>query len=263
MSQSRRTYILGSLALVLTGFFLILAYGVAHPTAFHGAVTSFDNYIDSHAHEGPALGAYILLFFTYLGNPFIVILIQIVFIIALAILRRQLLAGFFIGGLAFGETLSFIFKMILARARPTQLLYELPRAGYSFPSGHSVIAVVFYGFLGYCLVQFVHKSMSKLLISISTVIVIFLIGFSRVALEFHWPSDVIGGWLLGSIVLCLLIITFHRVRAKIFSGEFKFPHGTKFKIVLLLIATIGFIVCGYYVTHPLKIRSTIEYQLKA
>ena len=72
-------------------------------------------------------------------------------------------------------------------------LYDISAQGYSFPSGHSTNAATFYGGLA--------RFLKKRWMTAIAVIVTFLVGFSRVVVGAHYPTDVLCGWLLGIIVI--------------------------------------------------------------
>ena len=88
-------------------------------------------------------------------------------------------------------------KMEFKRPRPTffsPLLHEL---GYSFPSGHSLIAIVVYGLLGYFALHLVHSRAAKSAVRTVTVLLILCIGISRPYVQVHYPTDVLAGWTAG------------------------------------------------------------------
>lgn len=73
-------------------------------------------------------------------------------------------------------------------------IYDTVAQGYSFPSGHSVDSVTTYGVLGV-------NTKSKLLKTILIVIVPVVIGLSRLALGVHYPTDILAGWVIASLVV--------------------------------------------------------------
>ncbi len=102
-----------------------------------------------------------------------------------------------------GSTLSGSYiKEWVHRARPESLPWLQPITNsFSFPSGHANSSMVFYGFLA--LLLFVHAptKLRKMFALIVPAIFIVLIGFSRIALNYHYVSDVLGGFLLGGFWL--------------------------------------------------------------
>ena len=88
-----------------------------------------------------------------------------------------------------------IIKALVKRPRPPQIYHLVKETNYSFPSGHSMSAMIGYGLL----VLEVQKSALKYkkVIEIFLIMMIFLIGLSRIYLGVHYFSDVIGGFLLS------------------------------------------------------------------
>ena len=100
---------------------------------------------------------------------------------------------------------SGFFKEMFKRLRPA-LEYHLTQAeGYSFPSGHMLVAVCFYGALIYIIFRLVKSNRLKYILSALLMLLIILIGLSRIYLGVHYPSDVIGGLFLGIFIVFLWI----------------------------------------------------------
>lgn len=99
--------------------------------------------------------------------------------------------------------LNLLFKTIFHRVRP-DILQLVHASGYSFPSGHSMIGVAFYGYLIYLCVLFVKKTWKQFL-SALLLLLILMIGISRIYLGVHYASDVIGGFLAGFSWLIIFI----------------------------------------------------------
>tara|TARA_B100000315_G_scaffold108779_1_gene99822 strand:+ start:2062 stop:2571 length:510 start_codon:yes stop_codon:yes gene_type:complete len=102
-------------------------------------------------------------------------------------------------------------KVIVERPRPDYLLVGSAPHGLSFPSGHSIYAVLVGGILIFLVGQLVKSPLLRLWVQIGIVIVILAIGASRVYLGVHWPSDVIGGYLFGCVALLGLITLRNRL----------------------------------------------------
>ena len=97
--------------------------------------------------------------------------------------------------------LNQILKHTFKRLRPINSI--ISESGYSFPSGHSMVSMAFYGFLIYllCKSNFKYK---KIFIGL-LIILILLIGISRIYLGVHYPTDVFGGFLLSISYLLIFI----------------------------------------------------------
>jgi len=98
--------------------------------------------------------------------------------------------------------LMFILKYLFHRKRPLSPLLNAAR-GLSFPSGHAIMAVTFFGLLIYCIDHSVWPAALQFISIFFLVILIILIGFSRIYLRVHYASDVLAGFIIG--VLWLLI----------------------------------------------------------
>ncbi len=95
-----------------------------------------------------------------------------------------------------------ILKRIVARPRPTE--YRIvEEIGYSFPSGHSMVGMAFYGLLIYFIYRKVKNPYIKCISCILLMILIFLIGLSRIYLGVHYASDVIAGFCISTAYLAL------------------------------------------------------------
>lgn len=95
-------------------------------------------------------------------------------------------------------------KHVIQRPRPSK--YNIiNESGYSFPSGHSMISMAFYGFLIYLIYKNIkNKYLKTLLITILSLLII-AIGLSRIYLGVHYLSDVIGGFIIAIIYLVIYI----------------------------------------------------------
>jgi len=130
---------------------------------------------------------------TLLGNPFL--FVPLVLLTLTLFLRRQrrreaLLFTFTIIG---GFLLLEAWKLLVRRARPPGALLST----YSFPSGHAMMLTLLVGFLLLAMRPRWWQSILGLLL-------IFLVGVSRLALHVHWMSDVLAGWALGAFWLTLV-----------------------------------------------------------
>ena len=100
--------------------------------------------------------------------------------------------------------LNQLLKRILQRPRPTEYrIYE--ETGYSFPSGHSMISMAFYGYLIYLIYKYVKNKYIKWISIVLLSILICAVGISRIYLGVHYTSDVLGGFLISISYLIIYI----------------------------------------------------------
>ncbi|OGF39762.1 hypothetical protein A2477_04245 [Candidatus Falkowbacteria bacterium RIFOXYC2_FULL_47_12] len=106
-----------------------------------------------------------------------------------------------------GEVVVWLFKIIIHRPRPVLANALMIEPSYSFPSGHAFVAFSFYGLLTYFVFRWARRWYTKCITIAVGLCVIAAIGFSRIYLGVHWPSDVLAGsafgaaWLTGSVML--------------------------------------------------------------
>jgi membrane-associated phospholipid phosphatase len=105
----------------------------------------------------------------------------------------------------FAPLVNVIVKEYIRRPRPTVDLVQVFRVldSYSFPSGHVMYYVCFFGFLWFLAYTLLKRSWIRTLLLILLAIPIATVGMSRIYLGQHWASDVLGAYLLGS--LCLVV----------------------------------------------------------
>ena len=96
---------------------------------------------------------------------------------------------------------TFIAKLFFQRPRPTNAVFL--ETSNSFPSGHATISIAFYGFLTYLAVRKLKKKKYQILSILIGILLITLIGLSRLYLGVHYVSDVWTGYLIG--LMCLII----------------------------------------------------------
>ena len=100
--------------------------------------------------------------------------------------------------------LNQLLKRILRRPRPTEFRI-VEETGYSFPSGHSMVSLAFYGYLIYLIYRYIKNKYIKWSLIVLLSILICLIGISRIYLGVHYTSDVLGGFLLSISYLVVYI----------------------------------------------------------
>jgi undecaprenyl-diphosphatase len=125
----------------------------------------------------------------------------------IALLARNYLGGGFILIAAASRPLGTIIKEIVERPRPSEGLvpYVEGASGFSYPSGHVFGTVLLVGFIAYLLIEKQRSVRRQLLIAGSAAGFMLLMGLQRVYAGAHWPTDTLGAYLWGGLVLFGLI----------------------------------------------------------
>lgn len=191
--------------LVLDSFFLVLFAKLVDDlrerelAALDAALTAA-----AHAVSGPAVTGAARLF-SLLGSPAVVVVMGLVLGLWLWRVRRlPWAAGMLEVNLIGAWLLNELLKAMFRRPRP-EVLRLAAAAGYSFPSGHSMVTFALYGFLAFLMwwLSRGHRpgvSRRRLLLaSVAAGVLVFLVGWSRVYLGVHYPSDVLAGFAAGGL----------------------------------------------------------------
>ena len=100
----------------------------------------------------------------------------------------------------------YALKTVVDRPRPEYILEAAQSSGLSFPSGHSLYAVIFGGILIVLVGEVIQPPLIRRWLQMGLALLILAVGLSRVYLGAHWPSDVIGGYLFGGVALMGLVM---------------------------------------------------------
>lgn len=150
--------------------------------------------------KGPS--ANILRLLTHLGGAFFVISITIILI---CVIKNKKYSICIVTNLMGVTVLNQALKFMIQRPRPDEIDRLIQENGFSFPSGHSMASMAFYGLLMYFAYKNVKSTKLKCGIYILLAIVILLIGISRIYLGVHYASDVLAGFCLSILYLVAFI----------------------------------------------------------
>lgn len=134
--------------------------------------------------------------FTNLGNTSTIVVETVILVVILLLFKQFAYAWFTAGVMITANGYNWIIKHAIERQRPT--VHHLVYAdGYSFPSGHSVGSAALFGILIFLTILLVKNKFWKTLLIIIWALFPILIGYTRIFVHVHYPSDVFGGWIEG------------------------------------------------------------------
>ena len=147
-----------------------------------------------------------VVFITNIGGSRGTIICVLLVGIPLLLLRRWWSLFGLVFATAAGGLILLGLKEFFARARPEESVIHA--GGYAFPSGHAFAAMVFWGYLIYLSWKHVGIKVIDFAVTMICFLMIFLIGTSRVYLNVHWLTDVLGGYISGFawLVISILIV---------------------------------------------------------
>ncbi|MEN6413817.1 MAG: phosphatase PAP2 family protein [Veillonellales bacterium] len=204
------------IGLLLSAILLTLFAELAWKTLFRHQLDGFDNrviwfiryYANNHLDS-------VMIQITSLGSaPFYGVL-AVLTLAGLSLYRRWLETAALAVCLAGGGLLNFLLKDLFERNRP-DMFRVIDETGYSFPSGHAMVSLCFYGMLAYLISRHIPRWRWRFLLFILTAIFVVAIGISRIYLGVHYPTDVLAGYAAGStwLFFCLSLLMWWEQKRK-------------------------------------------------
>lgn len=141
------------------------------------------------------------LFFEILGNKFTIIFLSLILIFLLSQKRDFIKIKIYSFVLILGLISTKILKELIQRPRPDSSL--ILKTGYSFPSGHAVLATIFFGMIIYLFYKEIKEIKLKITFISINIILILIISISRLYLNVHYFTDILAGILWG--LICIYI----------------------------------------------------------
>ena len=145
-------------------------------------------------------------FITNFGGAIFLITLTVILVI---LIKNKKIGLSIFSNLVIITVLNQLLKRILQRPRPTEFRI-IEETGYSFPSGHSMVSMAFYGYLIYLIYKYVKNKYVKWILIVLLSCLIVGIGTSRIYLGVHYTSDVLGGFLVSISYLILFISTVNK-----------------------------------------------------
>ena len=207
------------LVLLLWGFFFLAneVKGGDTTTFDEKIVRSFRHATDLSDPFGPEWLEESVRDITALGSPLVLGLLT-AFVGGFLVMRRQYHALIFLlVAVAGGGLLNLALKSLFSRPRPDMVPHLMSAGSTSFPSGHSMLAAVCYLTLGAVLARLVEGQRLRIYFISVALCLAFAVGFSRVYLGVHYPTDVFAGWLVGLVwaIACWLVARYLQIRGQV------------------------------------------------
>jgi undecaprenyl-diphosphatase len=201
------------LSISLLGLFLAIAREVTGDTRLVGVDKRLNSAIGGYRDESP-IAREIFWRITDLGSEDAMVTLTVCGAVILLFRGRLFLALVWVIVPAIGGLLDQQLKLWFERPRPSIHDAAFHSATNSFPSGHSMGSVVGYGLLAYVLILHLRHRWARLTAVIGLSLLVALIGFSRIYLGAHYPTDVLGGYALGGCWLAICISAVELVRRR-------------------------------------------------
>jgi undecaprenyl-diphosphatase len=148
---------------------------------------------------GPAWLRQTMVDVTALGGGTVLTIVVVLTLGFLLVGRHYLTAALVFGGTVSGSNAVALGKRLVGRDRPALVDHLVEVASASFPSGHAANSAIVYLTIALTVMQIVPGRAARWYLFGATIALVMLIGFSRVYLGVHWPSDVLAGWSAGAL----------------------------------------------------------------
>lgn len=139
--------------------------------------------------------------FTSFCDVKIMVILSLISLLGLICKRKEPI--YLVGTLGLATILNLGLKNIFTRERPT-ILRLIEETGFSYPSGHAMGSMAFYGSIIVIVKNLKIDKKYKYIINSILGFIILMVGISRIYLGVHYPSDILGGWLISFILLNIL-----------------------------------------------------------
>lgn len=181
--------------------------------------TDFVEYMDIQAIKNiqmleQANLTFVMEFFSFIGDTIRVIFISIIILVILyKVFHQRIELILFIIVLIGSTTFNVLLKNFFQRDRPN-LFRMIIEDGYSFPSGHTMAALSLYGIVSFLVWRHIPKQSGRIILICISAIFILGIGISRIYLGAHYPSDVLGAYLISGSWLMFTIWGFINIKER-------------------------------------------------
>ena len=252
LSLSRPWGLSATLGLLITGvcafFFVAIFDGVREGVEWFSFDLSLVNLLAQL--RAPRMDIFFS-FFTHLGDALPVISMAGVAISICVFARQWRSAVIILGTVVLTVSLVVLIKIGYGRARPDQTIALILEKGFSFPSGHSSVAVAMFGSLYWWLCSHPGRFRIWVVTAFVVLLSVLMIGFSRIYLGVHYPSDVLAGFSLGTGCLVLTATVVSNIRSLTDR-----PRRADFAVLGVLV--LGLVIAGWRVVQRAETPPMLE-----
>lgn len=157
-----------------------------------------------HSSHSPLLFS-IMKIISFIGSAYFLVPAMLVAIVFTLMKKNYYVSKLLLLSTLGSYLMNLLLKIIFQRGRPLEY-FLVEQGGLSYPSGHSMVTMTFYMTLSYIISNRIENKDNKKFIYLFSYTMIILMGLSRLYLGVHWPTDVIGGYLIGYVYFNLSII---------------------------------------------------------
>lgn len=166
-----------------------------------------------HGFAGPQLTA-LMNFFTFLGSTSFLIVLGACALIGFLLAGRRRAACIFAVTMLGATVLNFSLKLSFRRPRPLPYFDTPLPDSFSFPSGHALFSFCFYVMTAWLVTVRLEKPLPRIVVWSCALLLVIMIGLSRIYLGVHYPSDVVAGYAAALVWLLTVILVHSRLRKR-------------------------------------------------
>ncbi|MEH6994930.1 phosphatase PAP2 family protein [Neobacillus drentensis] len=199
---------------LILGFAILIAIYTSIKIAAKQTFWLDDKLADLFAYVPDTYNPFFLLL-TELGDKKGIGIVALIVLGWLLLIKRNFLGAAAITlSVALGNEVNKLLKDLISRQRP-DLDHLAHVDSLSFPSGHAMVGLICYFFIAYLVIEELKSATAKKLVIQLTALLLLLIGASRIILQVHYPTDVIGGFAFGYIWVIFSIIIYKFFKKKL------------------------------------------------
>lgn len=207
-----------TVGLSISAVFVWIFGGIVEDVIHHDPLVTVDQWVVGRVlYFRSQFATSIMEVITQLGGAKFIASCTLIIVLYLILKKYYYRAAGFVAAIIGGSLLNSILKALIHRPRPISDTSLITAYGWSFPSGHAMSSVIFYGMIAYLLIKATDSWKLRSLLIIMAVFIATLIGFSRIYLQVHYLSDVLAG-LAGGLFwlsICITGLELYDVKRKV------------------------------------------------